>query len=306
MGFFSGKCEPDAADNQWSSYCPSVPVAFLFFVLFSVSFVFHCFQALRHRQLFCLVMITGVLWEVAAFASRVYSAKSPTQKGVFDTSYLLLILAPVCVNAFDYMVVSRLVRRFLFRQRVCGLSGRVMGKLFVCCDIVSFIVQIGGGLMTLSSKSSTEKTGLHILTFGVVFQQALIVFFFVVTVVCGRKTAYTVRNSQTIQAGIQKTLHVVQGSLILISYRIIYRIVEFSSGEGSSLNSYIDNHEWCVYVFDAGPMFLAVLLMNIWHPGAVLKKSKDYYDDSVPVAEMEHQPLATTPSPYEHEELQVR
>ncbi|EXJ72023.1 uncharacterized protein A1O5_04526 [Cladophialophora psammophila CBS 110553] len=53
-------------------------------------------------------------------------------------------------------------------------------------------------------------------------------------------------------------------------YCIVYRIVEFASGSGSSLNTYINNHEWCVSVFDAAPMFFALLVVNIFHPGNVL------------------------------------
>jgi hypothetical protein len=33
------------------------------------------------------------------------------------------------------------------------------------------------------------------------------------------------------------------------------------------MNVYINHHEFFVYVFDAAPMFFALLLMNIWHPG---------------------------------------
>lgn len=87
-------------------------------------------------QLFCAVIIIGVLWEAAAFGFRVLSAKHPTHKGTYDASFLLLLLAPVCVNAFDYMIASRIVRRFLNGQKVLGLGGNWMGKLFVCCDIV--------------------------------------------------------------------------------------------------------------------------------------------------------------------------
>jgi len=54
-------------------------------------------------------------------------------------------------------------------------------------------------------------------------------------------------------------------------YRIIYRLVQFTAPEGSPRSKYINDHEWLVYVFDAGPMFLAILTMNIWHPGKVVK-----------------------------------
>ena len=122
-------------NNQWS-YCPSVAAALLFAALFLILTVVHMFQAIRHRQLFCLVIITGALWETAAFIFRILSARHPTHKGSYDASYLLILLAPVCINAFDYMIVSRIVRCFLPRSAVFGMKGTVMGKVFVCCDLM--------------------------------------------------------------------------------------------------------------------------------------------------------------------------
>jgi RTA1 like protein len=75
----------------------------------------------------------------------------------------------------------------------------------------------------------------------------------------------------------------------LAQYRIVFRIVEFSAPQGSSISVHIENHEWFVYVFDALPMLLAILLFNIWHPGKVLRDNanKGYAGmtgrDSVPL-----------------------
>lgn len=38
------------------------------------------------------------------------------------------------------------------------------------------------------------------------------------------------------------------------------------------MNVYINHHEFFVYVFDAAPMFFALLIMNIWHPGKILQE----------------------------------
>jgi hypothetical protein len=61
-----------------------------------------------------------------------------------------------------------------------------------------------------------------------------------------------------------------------LKYRIIFRIVQFSATQGGSISKYIDTHEWTVYVFDAGPMLLAVCLINIWHPGQILRYKPKY------------------------------
>ena len=48
--------------------------------------------------------------------------------------------------------------------------------------------------------------------------------------------------------------------------RIIYRLVEYAGG----FDSYIPNHEWLPYVFDAVPMLTALLLLNVFHVGKYL------------------------------------
>lgn len=176
------KCLPlDDPRNQWS-YCPSVPAAVLFFALFALTTLVHFIQAIRYRKAFCWVIIMGGLWETLSFAARIISARNHTQKGSYDASFLLVLLAPLSINAFDYMLLGRLMQFFLPGERLMGIAGSSMGYFFVCFDIVSFVVQIGGGLLSLSKKAKTAKLGLHIVTAGVIFQEALILLFMALSV----------------------------------------------------------------------------------------------------------------------------
>ncbi len=153
----------------------------------------------------------------------------------------------------------------------------------------SFLVQIGGGLLSLSKTPKTAKLGLHIVTAGVLFQEALIIYFFCLTMRLISKLKMHMPPTITYRRA-RLQVNAVQLSLLLISvrpnfvlealsdttnmsilqYRIIYRLVEFTAPEGGSRSKYIGDHEWLVYVFDAAPMFLALLLMNFIHPGKLL------------------------------------
>ncbi|KAF2673405.1 hypothetical protein BT63DRAFT_451448 [Microthyrium microscopicum] len=259
--------------NQWR-YCPSVVVALIFGILFLAVTIAHIAQSLRPFRPFCIVIIIGALWETAAFLFRILSAKSPTNKAAYDASFLLVLLAPVCINAFDYMIVSRIVKAFLLDGRVLGLKRSILGKLFVCSDLVSFVIQIAGGLMSLSKTTKTATHGIHIVEAGLIFQGALIIYFFCLTI----RLIIILRHSMLHNATYRRLrlqINAVQFSLLLIMYRIIYRLVEFTSPPGSPRSNYIDGHEWTVYVFDAGPMFLAIIVMNIWHPGNALVKNNE-------------------------------
>ena len=65
-------------------------------------------------------------------------------------------------------------------------------------------------------------------------------------------------------------LYVLYASLTLITTRIIFRMVECSSGITPSKNP-IPSHEAYFMCLDALPMFIAIALMNIIHPGRILQ-----------------------------------
>ena len=123
----------DDPDNVWS-YCPSVPAAFILFVLFGLSALLHIYQAIKYRKGFAWVIIMGATWETLSFATRILSAHSPTKKGIYDGSFLLLIISPLLINAFDYMLLGRMVTFFLPDNKLGGIKGSIMGVIFVGCD----------------------------------------------------------------------------------------------------------------------------------------------------------------------------
>jgi len=80
----------------------------------------------------------------------------------------------------------------------------------------SFIVQIGGGLLSLSKKATTAKHGLHIVTAGVVFQEVLIIYFFCLTMRLISKLKHVLPHNTTYRR-VRLQVHAVQFSLLLIT-----------------------------------------------------------------------------------------
>lgn len=84
------------------------------------------------------------------------------------------VLAPVFIAAGNYMLISRLILAVLApsRHRILGIPGRRLTPIFVCCDIVAFLVQ-GSGSGVASSNNWTgdeERVGRYILVAGLAFQ----------------------------------------------------------------------------------------------------------------------------------------
>jgi hypothetical protein len=61
-------------------------------------------------------------------------------------------------------------------------------------------------------------------------------------------------------------LFALYSALALITARIVFRLVEFTSG----FNGPIPRTEWPYYAFDAVPMLLASIVFNLAHPGRYL------------------------------------
>jgi hypothetical protein len=62
-------------------------------------------------------------------------------------------------------------------------------------------------------------------------------------------------------------LYAIYAVLVLIVYRNIYRLIEFSIGIESS----ITRNEWYTWVFDSTPMLLCLIILNVFHPGKILR-----------------------------------
>lgn len=106
--------------------------------------------------------------------------------------------------------------------------------------------------------------GLHIYMIGVGIQQAFIVLFSAVLVRLHKRLLNETPHTSVTMA--LRLLYVVYAALVLITIRIIFRLVEYSSG----LDSQIPNHEAYMFILESLPMFIAIALFNIVHPGAVM------------------------------------
>ncbi|CAG8949162.1 hypothetical protein HYFRA_00004784 [Hymenoscyphus fraxineus] len=254
-------------DNTWN-FCPSLPAAILFTVLFGIVSALHVFQAARYKTTFCWAIIMGALWETASFLIRNISIYNPKSEGPADTWFLLFLLAPLWINAFDYMLLGRMVFQYLPNQKLGGIKAQRMALYFVILDIVSFIVQIGGGLMVISKNNRTRENGLHIYTAGLVLQECFILVFAALVFTFNRRVKREASVEQAARA--KKLVLALYASLFLISIRIIYRLLEFAGSFDSALTQELWTHEVYQYALDATPMFFALLIMVVMHPGRVL------------------------------------
>lgn len=264
---------PEYACNAQYNYYPSFTAAIIFSVIFGITTVGHIYQAFHHKKLrLCWPLIMGATWELAGFAIRTASTKNQQSVPLAFVSQLLVLLAPMWVNAFIYMVMGRMIYFFVPEKQLWRIKGMQIAKIFVWLDVISFITQVAGGTM-IQPNSSSMMLGIHIYMGGIGFQEFCILIFTSIAIQFLLTMRRLERSSQiydTPRNNWRFLLYVLLSCLALITIRIIFRLVEFSAGLDPKKNP-IPFHEVYFYVLDASPMWLACVLLNIVHPGRILQ-----------------------------------
>jgi hypothetical protein len=270
---------PEYACNAQWSYSPSFGAAVFFSAAFGISLVLHLFQAFYFKKLkLTWVLLMGVAWEFVAFTARAYGALNQQSFAAAYIAQIFLLLAPMWVNAFIYMVLGRMIYFFVPAQKIWGIKGIKVAKIFVWLDVASFLTQLGGGLLIQPGQDAkTLMTGIHIYMGGIGFQEGCILLFTAIAA----KFFLTMKNQERSNitgnqildgrpSNWRPLLYTLFISLVLITIRIIFRMIEFAAGEDPEKNR-IPYTEGYLFGLDALPMLLCVVLLNVVHPGRTLQ-----------------------------------
>ncbi|KAJ7510866.1 RTA1 domain-containing protein [Mycena galericulata] len=258
---------PPGTCNALYDFYPSFAAAVLFSLLFGAVTALHIAQAVKYKNgrsayTFCWVIIMACFWEFSSFVTRAISTKYQQNVGLVLVSQILVLIAPLWVNAFDYIILGRMIHFFLPSHSILGISGSLLGIGFVMMDVVSFVIQlVGGSIAGPTAPESEVFKGIHIYMGGIGLQQFFIVIFLGLAARLHKQLLALERNG-TGKTNWRPLLYTLYASLGLITIRIIFRLVEFSAGEDADQNP-LPFHE-------ARPMLFALAAMNVVHPGSVL------------------------------------
>jgi hypothetical protein len=273
-----GYVPPEACNAQWS-YEPSYSAAIAFSVLFCTLTLAHTVLAFTFRKRFCWVIIMASAWESAAFILRALGSHNQQSETFAIASQLFFLLAPLWINAFVYMTAGRLIYFLHPEKKIWRIKAISLGKWFVWLDIFSFIVQgAGGSMLNPGNSASTMETGKNIYMTGVGVQEAFILMFSAL-IIKFHMDALALERQGLLHAGSANgrqnqmwkwATYSLYAVLLLITLRIIFRLVEFSGGvdPGTSSLPFIEGY---ALGLDAAPMVLALLILAVVHPGLVLR-----------------------------------
>ncbi|KAJ5492019.1 RTA-like protein [Penicillium expansum] len=257
------------------NYTPSLVGAVIFAALFVLSTAFHLYQRIRSHAKYFNPFIVGGIFQIIGYIARAAAHFNKTSVILYALQQLLILLAPILYAASIYMVLGRIIT-FLHGEHLSYVPVRLMTKIFVGGDVLSFILQgAGGGIMSSGSEKSLS-IGQWVIIAGLCVQ----LLFFGSFVISSGLFHMRILQSPTEQS--ERTKHLQRSILprnwpgllfacyavsLLIVVRSAYRLIEFAQGN----NGYVISHEVFLYAFDAAMMFLVMVIMNVFHPSVVLQ-----------------------------------
>jgi len=212
-------------------------------------------------------MLTPCTVEFVGYIGRAQSHFDQWKLGAFIMQSLLLLVAPALFAASIYIILGRIIlltdgeKHSLIRQKW-------LTKIFVAGDVLSFLVQSGGGGIQASKTESGMKTGEKLIVIGLFIQLAFFGFFVIVAALFHTRLQKYGPTSRTVNLEAlpwKRHLMALYISSGLILVRSIFRVIEYLMGNAG----YLLRHEVFLYVFDAVLMLFVMLVFNYIHPSEV-------------------------------------
>ncbi|KAL2886896.1 Protein RTA1 [Ceratocystis lukuohia] len=252
-------------EDRYYEYDPSLPAAVFFTIGFLLSTIAHSYQIIKTRTWFFIPFWIGSIFETIGYACRGVGAKETPDwsRGPVIAQNLLLLFGPTLYAASIYMILGRLIV-LLEANQYSLVRPSWLTKFFLIGDIASIIFQgLGGGQLASADTASQRSSAERLIIGGLVVQIMFFTLFMVVTCLFHIRIR---KNPTTAVKRLDNTwirlLMVLYATSFLILVRSLFRMVEFSQGSESELQT----KEVYLYVLDATLMLAASILLNVFHP----------------------------------------
>ncbi|KAM0750053.1 RTA1-domain-containing protein [Meredithblackwellia eburnea MCA 4105] len=261
-----------AKTDNWHYYAynPSKTMPIVTAVLFGACFFVLLFQMFRTRSWYMWAFTLAALGECTGYIFRRISVDHPTGRGAaliwFILQSLWIILAPALMAASHYMCFGRLIT--YVGEKYSPVRAKKVTWIFVVFDVISFVVQGGGGSLYSSDNVKLYKPAKAILVCGFLIQIISFGIFGVFAIL------YQIRARRAGEKEGKWTvcLYTLYLGCALILVRGIFRTIEFGSGSGG--HGYLLDREAWYYGLETLPIFVCTILFIISHPSRYIPSDR--------------------------------
>ncbi|ORY75359.1 RTA1 like protein-domain-containing protein [Leucosporidium creatinivorum] len=246
------------------------------FINYAVDWRTRSLRRLPTRAWFMIPFFIGVALELIGYITRNLSADevgpNSTRTSGASASLILttigIVVAPAFMSASLYMLFGRICKLMeeasSVPHRLSFIAIRFVTFVFVSFDVVSIVVQILGGVMTISDNPKTVKNSFTVLKVAYIIQVVGLVFFMTLALIA----RYRAKKYDIIPASLVAqwkgclTLLYLGGSII--TFRSIYRFLEIVIQIDGKHP--LADHEALFYIFDTLLMLLVSYYFVAFYP----------------------------------------
>ncbi|TGO31879.1 hypothetical protein BHYA_0390g00020 [Botrytis hyacinthi] len=292
------------------TYNPSGSAAYGFMALFALCTLAHIIYIFPLRSWYFINFILGGLCEVFGYYGRSKCHDNVSDLGPWILQMILILGAPTFLAASVYMTLARLTVA-LGAEEFSMISPRWLTKIYVLIDLLCFCSQFLGAGVQASGDARVISIGNKVILGGLIFQIVAFFFFLYMAWRIGSRFDKSQGNHPSslrhpeLEKGWKKYFRALYAVSILLIIRNLVRAIEYAqqaSGGGFQFATrnddgtltYTGEHketigdkEIFLYLFDAAPMFLAVLIFLVVHPGKFIKRARVVKGERLSVTEME-------------------
>ncbi|KAL2822416.1 RTA1 like protein-domain-containing protein [Aspergillus granulosus] len=253
---------------KYYNYNPSDGAAITFAALFGLTTVIHVWQTIRARTWYLTPFIIGSVFEAIGYLCRFISATETPDWTMmpYVGQSVLILLGPALFAASIYMLLGRIILS-LNAGSLSPIRPTWLTKIFVTGDVISFLLQSGGGGMQATAEDAERaEMGEHMILGGLFVQILFFSIFIVVSIIFHRRMLSTPMHRVGTDIPWNKYIKILYIVSVLIMVRSVYRVAEYIEGKQGELMS----KETYIYVLDAALMLVVCVVLNVWHPGKVV------------------------------------
>ncbi|KAJ9604738.1 hypothetical protein H2200_010852 [Cladophialophora chaetospira] len=248
-------------------YYPSLAGNALLASVFGLCAVAQVLLGIRCRHIsYSTPVFLGCVGEVIGYIGRVMLHNNPWSSGAMLMNILLLILSPSFFAAALYLTLKHTIE--FYGPAWSMLKPKTYPRLFITCDIIGFITQLIGGVLTGADSKSTVDIGNAVMIAGIAFQAGIMALAGLLAV------AFVVRRARHMYGSFAKPsspkeekralyLLCMTAAYIFILIRCIYRIPEMGGGWGNSMMQ----NEVEFMVLEGAMVASGAILLCAGHPG---------------------------------------
>ncbi|KAI0258916.1 RTA1 like protein-domain-containing protein [Gloeopeniophorella convolvens] len=257
-------------------FVPTARICVLFVALFGLSTIAHLEQAVHFRLWSFLgtAVLCGVV-QTGGWVFRLEGAHDPLARNPFKFQYVafcLLMVAPTLVTAANFTILGRVVRRM--GPQYLRIKPSTYTTIFLTSDVISLIVELFGSALAASSDSRVTL-GSHVAMIGIIFSTISVIIYVALAIEFlvryGRDKPVNTRSEYRVRGFASTRIKLMIAALgamtLFITIRSSFRILQLREGG----NGPIHRAEWAFNVFDGGMSTAALVTLNCFHPGFMLR-----------------------------------